>query len=156
MTVRSLSIWPGQTHLTLAKRAMVSLCLGLVNQTCISSGSSHESLWSCSKLVALIYHEPNSSYLHVSDKNYWTYNSYTARSSSEQVLARSNTQWRRHRCCIFTAHARKSPAVHWISRRIVSVPISASRCMSLQKTNCLSKQLLFTLLSAPWLLWLLG
>ena len=101
---------------------MVALCLGLVNQTHISSGSSHESLWSCSKWVALIRRETNSSYLHVSDKNFWTCNSHAASSSSKQVLARSNAQRKRHRCCIFTAHARKSPAVHWIFHRIVSVP----------------------------------
>ena len=94
-------------------------------QTHISSGSSHESLWSCSKWVALIRREPKSSYLHVPDKNCWTCNSHATRSSSEQVSAWSNAQWRRHRCCIFTAHARKSPAVHWIFRRIVSVPISS-------------------------------
>ena len=45
--VRASSIWPDQTLLTLANRANIPLCLGLVNKKCISSGSSsHEWLWS--------------------------------------------------------------------------------------------------------------
>ena len=32
---------------TLHNRARVALCLGLMNQTCISSTSSHDWLWSC-------------------------------------------------------------------------------------------------------------
>ena len=125
LIVRALKIWPGWTHLTLGNCTMVVLCLSLVNQIHISSGSSHEWLWSCSKWVSLIHHEPNSSYLNVSNKNCWTCNNHAARSSSEQVLARSNAQRRRHRCCIFTTHGRMSAAVHLIFHCIVSVPISS-------------------------------
>ena len=81
--------------LTLANCPRVHLCLGLVNKKRISSGSSHEWLWSV----------VNPTY--VFDKIYWICKNHTTMSSSEQVSPRPNAQWRRHSCCIFYCKRQK-------------------------------------------------